>query len=249
VFRVCLSILFFWITIFGFSQSTKNVIHQDLIWATYINTLQFNESHFLVTELHERRFTERYTEHQRIIRSHYHFKLNNNWEVAPGFAYFLQYPHNPKSSSNLIVPELRPFLQINAKQKLNELFSLNHQYIAEWRFFRNSNGLELTDGYNNNFRFRYRIGIDVSLFKSEKHPVKLKIQDEIHINAGKNILYNRFDQNRIYAGLNYELNKNLSIETGYLNWYQQTASGVDFYNRNIIRFSIFQKIDLPNKKQ
>jgi hypothetical protein len=229
----------------AFSQAAKkNVIHQKLVWLNYFNTIQFNEKHFLVTEFQERRFSEELTQHQRIIRSHFHFKLNNNWEIAPGFAYFLQFPHDPESTSELIVPELRPFVQINNKNKLSEQFSIHHQYKVEWRFFKNNNGLELTEGYNNNLRFRYRLGVDVLLTEFNNHPFKLKIFDEIHINAGKNIVYNHFDQNRIYAGLNYEWNTNLSTEIGYLNWHQQTANGTDFFNRNILRFSVFHKVQL-----
>ena len=30
----------------------------------------------------------------------------------------------------------------------------------------------------------------------------------------------------------------------YLNWFQQRPSGTDFYNRDIIRFSVFHTINL-----
>ncbi|MFP5471063.1 MAG: DUF2490 domain-containing protein [Bacteroidia bacterium] len=231
----------------GFSQSaSKNVIHQELLWFNYTNTLLFNEKYFLITELNDRRYIEELTLHQENLRIHFHFKFKNEWDIAPGFIFFLQYPHDPKSTSELVVPELRPFIQISNKNKLNDHFSINHQYIAEWRFFRNNNSLELTDGYNNNFRFRYRLGVDILLTKFNNHPFKLKIFDEIHINAGKNIVYNHFDQNRIYVGLNYEWNTHLSTEVGYLNWHQQTVNGTDFFNRNILRLAILHKITLKN---
>ena len=47
-------------------------------------------------------------------------------------------------------------------------------------------------------------------------------------NFGKNIVKNVFDQNRIYIGLNYPMNKNLAFEAGYLNWFQQRPLGTDF---------------------
>ena len=72
----------------------------------------------------------------------------------------------------------------------------------------------------------------------------LKIKDEVMFNFGKNIVKNVFDQNRIYIGLNYPMNKNLAFEAGYLNWFQQRPSGTDFYNRDIIRFSVFHTINL-----
>ena len=68
------------------------------------------------------------------------------------------------------------------------------------------------------------------------------------INGGENVVKNTFDQNRIYAALQYGVNKNIALELGYLNSFQQRASGVDYFDRDIIRFTFFHKINLPKKK-
>ncbi|MFD0777342.1 DUF2490 domain-containing protein [Flavobacterium myungsuense] len=78
--------------------------------------------------------------------------------------------------------------------------------------------------------------------------MKAVINDEIMFNAGKNIIYNTFDQNRIYGALQFGFNDNLAIELGYLNSFQQRVNGVDYFNRNIIRLSIFHKINLKKTK-
>jgi len=59
---------------------------------------------------------------------------------------------------------------------------------------------------------------------------------------------NTFDQNRIYLAVNYKLNTSFAFELGYMNWFQQQKSGVDFYNRDILRLSIIHSIDLKKKK-
>jgi hypothetical protein len=64
------------------------------------------------------------------------------------------------------------------------------------------------------------------------------------LNAGPTIVYNHFDQNRIYVGIEQVLSKKFSMELGYLNWYQQTASGDRFFSRDIIRLTLFHNIDL-----
>ncbi len=52
----------------------------------------------------------------------------------------------------------------------------------------------------------------------------------------------------IYLALNYKLNKSYAVELGYMNWFQQQKSGIDFYNRDILRLSIFHSIDLKKEK-
>lgn len=48
------------------------------------------------------------------------------------------------------------------------------------------------------------------------------------LNAGKSIVRNIFDQNRIGFSARYNFNKRVGIEIGYINWFQQRPSGIDF---------------------
>jgi hypothetical protein len=66
-------------------------------------------------------------------------------------------------------------------------------------------------------------------------------------NAGNAIVKNTFDQNRIYAAVQYGLNKSIAVELGYLNSYQRRANGIDYFNRDIVRLSIFHKIKVQKK--
>ena len=60
-------------------------------------------------------------------------------------------------------------------------------------------------------------------------------------------MYNTFDQNRIYFGVQYGLNENLAVELGYLKSFQQRPNGTDYFDRDIIRLSIFHKINFIKK--
>lgn len=225
----------------------KRITEQDLVWYGYFNTLEVNKNTFVITELDERRFLKPHKQHQFLIRTHLHFRLRNNWNISGGFTYFLQSPHDPSSITNLVIPELRPHLQFDYKQELNNRIQVNHRYRTELRFFRNTKDDHLVSGYNSNWRIRYRIGADFLLIDSN-HPLKLKVSDEIHINVGGRIINNIFDQNRIYAALNYEISPALSIEVGYIYWLQQRASGKDFFSRDIVRFALQHKINLVKKQ-
>lgn len=74
--------------------------------------------------------------------------------------------------------------------------------------------------------------------------MKAILYEELLINAGKMIVKNTFDQNRLYAGLQWGLNPNVAFEMGYLNSFQQRANGEDYFDRDIIRLSFIHKLKL-----
>jgi hypothetical protein len=193
----------------------------------------------------ERRFINPDAQHQILARTHLHYKLGNGWDASAGFTYFLQSPHDPHSTSSLVIPELRPHIEFNYKQGGN-YFQIHHRYRAEWRFFHNVVDDELTEGYWDYFRFRYRLGMDIVLKKNTagNDIWKLKVSDEIMFNAGSAIVKNTFDQNRIYAGIYFQAAPSLGLELGYMNWFQQRSSGNQYYQRDIIRFAIHHRIKL-----
>jgi hypothetical protein len=164
---------------------------------------------------------------------------------------FLQDPNDPEATIRLRVPELRPHIQVGHKKPYKHL-TVIHRYRVEARFFHNVNEdqTELADGYNfGNYRFRYQLQLQIPLWKiSGKSSLKLRINDELMINAGRHITRNVFDQNRIYAALLMDITPDLGVEVGYMKWFQQRPSGVDFYDRNILRFSFHHRLRL-NKKE
>lgn len=230
-------------------SAQKKVEHQQLIWYGYYNTLKFNESWSLLSEIQERQFYNPTAQHQLVFRSNLERKLLENWNASAGLTLFLQNPNNPESESNLTVPELRPDIGFNNKQKLGFL-TISHRYKAEARFFHDVENDQLTDGFRfSNFRLRYQLGLDLPIWKKEeKEKLSFKVKDEIMFNVGKKVVKNTFDQNRIYLAVNYKLNDSYAVELGYMNWFQQQKSGVDFYKRDILRLSIFHTIDLKTNK-
>ena len=233
------------------SFAQKNVTHQNLLWYGYYNTLVINEKYSILSEIQERHFIDPSAQHQLIFRSNLQRKLDENWNVSGGLTYFLQSPNDPNSESDLVVPEIRPDIGFGYQQKLKKI-TINHRYKAEARFFHDTENDELTGGFRfSNLRFRYQLGIDIPLVKdhkTNKNKLVAKIKDEIMVNVGRKIVKNTFDQNRIYGALNYSFHPSFSIELGYMNWYQQRSSGVDFYNRNIFRLSLFHQISLKQNK-
>jgi len=236
-------LIFIFFSTFLFGQ--KNVENQQLLWYGYYNKLQINQNWVLNSEVQERYFYQPLVQHQLVFRTNLDRRILDDINVSLGFVVFLQSPNDPESESTLMVPELRTDFGFNAKKKY-KYFNANQRFKVEARFFHQTENNELVGGYQfSNFRMRYQLGLDIPLIKKQDaEKLILKIKDEVMFNFGKNIVKNVFDQNRIYIGLNYPMNKNLAFEAGYLNWFQQRPSGTDFYNRDIIRFSVFHTINL-----
>ena len=228
-----------------FLLGQKNVENQQLLWYGYYNKLQINQNWVLNSEVQERHFYQPLVQHQLVFRTNLDRSILDDINVSLGFVVFLQSPNDPESESTLMVPELRTDFGFNAKKKY-KYFNVNQRFKVEARFFHQTENNELVGGYQfSNFRMRYQLGLNIPLIKKQDaEKLILKIKDEVMFNFGKNIVKNVFDQNRIYIGLNYPMNKNLAFEAGYLNWFQQRPSGTDFYNRDIIRFSVFHTINL-----
>lgn len=53
----------------------------------------------------------------------------------------------------------------------------------------------------------------------------LFFNNEVHINAGKEIVNNYFDQNRLFIGLAYQFSAHLNAHLGYMNVFQQLPEG------------------------
>ena len=121
----------------------------------------------------------------------------------------------------------------------------------EERFRRNIlNDSSLADGSSFNFRVRYNFLLQVPLTKAkiQKGDFSFILNNEVHLNFGKNIVYNTFDQNRFFAGVAYNVNATDNIQFGYLNVFQQLAAGNKYRSIHGVRLFYFHNLDLRKKK-
>jgi hypothetical protein len=89
--------------------------------------------------------------------------------------------------------------------KLNKSVSIRQWIRPVQRYRRKiANDSTLGAGYNFNFRVRNSFLLQIPLGKNGPGPnnLSLVMNDEIHINFGKEIIYNYFDQNRFFLGFN-----------------------------------------------
>ncbi len=220
----------------------KNTTHQSLYWLRFYDQLTLNRKFFLQNEIEDRRFFNHNVQHHLIIHSRLHYNILPQANIALGFTFSRQSAQIPGAGSTVAVPELRPVQEINYSSKLNAHFTIQQRLRIDERFIRKNYLNELQPGYDFNFRFRYRVQLNFLFPANTKASGNtLKLASEIMFNAGKNIVFNTFDQNRVYLGIEHDFNKNWAAELGYLKWYQQRPLQHYFFNRDIIRLTIYHR--------
>ncbi|MFV8466886.1 DUF2490 domain-containing protein [Flavobacterium sp. LB1P62] len=244
--KIAKILFFFLVGFISRAQTEKNIDHQSILWTRYNNQLTLNNKWSLNCEFDNRVFLKPVTENLYVIRVQGRYKINDHLETGIGFVHFSVATQEPELNYDFNIPEYRGQQDITWKQEVDKI-TFNQRFQLEERFIHNASKQELLSGTTFTWRFRYRIQGDYNFWKKENQFLKAIVSDEIMINFGKKIIKNTFDQNRIYAAIQYGINKNFAVELGYLNSFQQRASGVDYFNREIIRFSIFHKIRLQKK--
>lgn len=228
------------------AQTEKNIDHQSILWTRYCTQLTLNSKWSLHSEFDNRLFLKPVTENLYVIRLQARYKINDHLESGAGFAHFSVATQVPEINPDFNIPEYRGQQDITWKENLGKV-TLNQRFQLEERFVHNANSDMLLPGTTFFWRFRYRIQGEYTFWKKEDQYFKAVVSDEILFNFGKKIIKNTFDQNRIYAAIQYGLNPNFAFELGYLNSFQRRTNGIDYFNRDIIRFSIFHKLRIQKK--
>jgi Protein of unknown function (DUF2490) len=227
---------------FAGQAQSKQVSHQALYWARYYNQVKFGQHFTWHNELENRMWMHETKQHHFIMHSRLHYQLNPKLDVALGLTYSAQSPQEPQSRSTLVVPELRPVQEINYQTQLFDRCQLQQRLRLDERFIHRNNGQVLTDGYDFNLRFRHRLQLNYQLVADKNSGTNLKLSNEMMLNTGGNVGQNQFDQNRAYLGIEQNINQNIGIELGYLYWYQQRASGYQYFDRDIVRLTFYHRL-------
>ncbi len=242
--KKCSTLLLFTILSFS-SYAQKQVNEQEQFWVGYLNQTRLSNKWGIWLDVHARRtdFADRWS--TQIFRPGVTYYLNESIRVTAGYAYVRSYP---PAGQHTVRPEHRPWQQVFWTGKRKRLHSVQTIRMEE-RFMRKNANDQLLDGYNFNFRFRYLLNLMVPLNRDYIEPktVFFAFNDEIHINAGKQITQNMFDQNRLFLGVGYQFNPSTNIQVGYMNLFQQLPAGNQFNNNHTLRIFLFHNLDLRSE--
>ncbi|WP_083937529.1 DUF2490 domain-containing protein [Lewinella cohaerens] len=83
--------------------------------------------------------------------------------------------------------------------------------------------------------------------QADKNKVFLSLFNEVFINVGQAAGSHYFDQNWIYGGLGYRLNKNSAVNVGYMNQYLVKTDNVHIENNHTLQVGLSYNFDLRAK--
>ena len=245
-------LLFIFFSFLFFIEATaqppeKHIHSREQIWLGYFNQTRLSHKFGFWVDLHYRQ-TDHFLERpfQFIFRPALTYFIKDNLRVNVGYA---MVKHFPAEGMNTIRTEHRAWQQIWWNQKYPGFNTLQWLRL-EQRFNQKVVDDEKLDGYNYNFRVRYNFSFFIPLKGNEivaKTPF-IAVMDEIFLNFGGKIVYNTFDQNRFFAGFGYQFTPHLNAQLGYMNVYQQEASGYNYYSTHAIRLFVFHSFDLRKKE-
>lgn len=230
------------------AQSSKSTEHIKQGWLGYLNQSRLSNKIGLWTDL-QLRTKEDFVGNlsQSIVGLGLTYYVTDATKLTAGFSYISIYPAD--NHKKITQPEHRPWQQLQWNTKYGKKRMLQ-SFRLEERFRRKIlNDSTLATGSNFNFRLRYNILYDLPLSKRGIVPknISFVVSDDLHINFGKQIVNNYFDQNRFFAGLKYQVNVHDNIQLGYMNLFQQLSAGNKYRSFNIIRAVYFQNLDFRRK--
>jgi len=216
------------------------IVRDNMVWVGYFSMIKFNDKWSLNSDAQFRTRNEVKNYSQALLRTGLSYKLNEKVDVTLGLAHFRFFITNDKTRG-----EWRPWQEF----KLNDKFGnckLSHRFRVEQRFNETVKNSEATNDYQFNFRFRYRFDLRYPILKENKsgNNIYALIGNEIMVNAGNNISYNYFDQDRLYVGVNYEINKKIALQLQYMHVWQQASNGLTLNSNEVIRFNIYHTISI-----
>lgn len=227
----------------------KQIQKLQQIWTAYSNQTRISNKWGLWFDAHFRTkddFVDGVS--QLIIRPGLTYYVNDATKLTGGYAYVRIYPVD--GHTQVTQPEHRPWQQLQWNTKYGRNRTMQWLRLEE-RFRRKiQNDSTLADGYSFNFRMRYNIlwQIPLSGGQIKKGAFSFILNDEVHINFGKQVTYNYFDQNRFFLGFAYHTNEVDNVQFGYMNLFQQLPAGNRYRSIDAARVSYFHNIDLRKKK-
>lgn len=227
-----LCIIVFAIMVFSLSNGVsaqsnpKEITDQYQTWVSVNSMMRFSKNWGIMSDVHLR------TNHSfaktgfALVRLGGVYWLTDKTTLAAGYTHIWIMPtkegYHQNSDGNWI------YEQIQYATKIGKVgFTARLRNEQRWQ------QLVVNDSLRGNIfsdRVRTLVYFTIPVSKNFYVP-SIAVADELMVQFGKDIVYNTFDQNRLFLGVRQSISRSVSFDLGYMMVYQQRASGYQ-YNRN-----------------
>jgi len=233
--------------VIGISQTTKQTRVMGQTWFGIYNQTRFSKRWGMWFD------AQLYTREKMVtgifqseIRPGLTYYLNDTTRLTTGYTFQDNYPFD--GHKKVSQPEHRIWHQIQWTARYKRIHTSQYFRLEERWIRKIANDSTLASGSMFAFRARYNFALGIPIFAHGKQtPWSVSIGDEAFVNFGKQVVYNYFDQNRFFAGFTYRFTPLKTLQVGYLNVFQQLASGNKYRQMHAVRIYYFYNIDLRRK--
>jgi hypothetical protein len=206
---------------------TKQVTTQEQTWFSVNTTAKLSSHWGFIADAHIRRTEFLNLPSFYFLRGAVNYWVNPKLTVAVGYGHMWVAPTKPGYQT--FANENRIYQQVQLLSTAGKV-SVMQRLRSEQRWIEKIVQDKRTDTSNFTERFRYLLSLTIPVFKNKHYP-SLVLSDELCVQFGEKIVYNTFEQNRLFIGIKQTLSKTLSFDAGYMYLYQQKETGYQ-YNAN-----------------
>jgi len=243
VFKTLILILLPYIT-FGQLQSKKEINQQTQTWVSLNTFTKWNNDWGVIADVHER-WNGFFKENNfYFLRGGISYSPNSKVALALGYAHMWLAPSNPDWST--YSDENRIYQQFHLSSNLGTV-SILQRLRNEQRWQEKIVDDKVSGEKRFTNRIRYLASFNIPVFKNKSFPV-LVVSDEIMVHFGKEVVFNTFEQNRLFIGIKQTINPKLSFDFGYMNVYQQKYSGYQYDMNHTLRLFFYLNNSFKQKE-
>jgi hypothetical protein len=228
-------VLLFPFLVFGQAPQVKEVNQQVQTWVSLNSVTKFSDHWGIVADFHVRENEFFESNNFYFLRGGVTYIPNSSVSLTGGYAHMWLAPS--KEGWSTYADENRIYQQVQLNTKIGKV-SVLQRLRNEQRWQEKMANDEPTGEWRFTDRVRYLASFNIPVFNKKNWPL-LVVSDEILIHFGKEVVYNTFDQNRLFVGIKQNINPKLSFDLGYMNVYQQKYSGYQYDMNHTIRLFFY----------
>jgi hypothetical protein len=234
---------------FAFAQS-RDKVSQTIEWGSVNSNIKIHKILTVYVEGNFR-FAKSFEPMQHQFRTGLDIALSKKFSILPGYVYTWNYKYG-EQPAGAINNEHRLFLQGTFKNAWKRLY-FQQRIRFEKRYIQAHSNTETSDAYSvdrNRLRYRSLVNIPFNKEKVEAGAIFASVWDEVFLSWGKDVTYNDApDQNRVYAGLGYQISKPFNVQAGFIYQYMIKKNGLQQENNYGVMASLTYNFDLTKKEQ